>query len=79
MEFDLTETDTQLENANTRNKQNSQVELRSVDTTVDMVCGSSSMETEKPQVLGIAVISSLVLMFCSFFRNLFIFLNVVII
>ena len=69
MEFDLTETDTQLENANTRNKQNSQVELRSVDTTVDMVCGGSSMETEKPQVLGIAVISSLVLMFCSFFSQ----------
>ena len=69
MEFDLTETDTQLENANTRNKQNSQVELRSVDTTVDMVCGSSSMERVKPQVLGIAVISSLVLMFCSFFSQ----------
>jgi len=74
----MTETDTQLENANTRNKQNSQVELRSVDTPVDMVCGSSSMERVKPQVLGIAVISSLVLMFCFFFRNLFIFLNVVI-
>jgi hypothetical protein len=69
MEFDLTETDTQLENANTRNKQNSQVELRSVDTTVDMVCGSSSMERAKPQVLGIPVISSLVLMFCSFFSQ----------
>jgi hypothetical protein len=69
MEFDLTETDTQLENANTRNKQNSQVELRSVDTTVDMVCGSSSMERVKPQVLVIAVISSLVLMFCSFFSQ----------
>lgn len=63
MEFDLTETDTQLENANTRNKQNSQVELQSVDTPVDLVCGSSSMERVNPQDLGIAVISSLVLLF----------------
>ena len=77
MEFDLTETDTQLENDNTSNKQNSQVELGSVDTTVDttvdMVCGNSSTESVKPQVLGIAVISSLVLMFCSFFFAIYLF------
>lgn len=69
----MTESDIQLENANTRNKQNSQVDLHSVDTTVDMVCGSSSIESVKPQDLGIAVISSLVLMFCSFFANIYLF------